>query len=232
MHDKVKENRVDDIISQTLDTIHSFSVLRKSPILRDQLRKYIKEHIEYTEFSALVKQVNNLLDNQLQVGGTFIKRDGLTNSIRIYNEQLDYLIKLNCNESQKFSKISINDFHPEEWSLDGADETLMLFKKYDDKLSEMWSIRNTIILSIDKIQKKTAPYIFYFHEGNSIELKRQKPSHIDMDTFIDYIKEIYTIYSDLDRIKHNYYGCMLPHPDDRYLSYYNKIVDDLITKIS
>lgn len=234
MHDKVKENLIDDIISQTLDTVSSFSHLRKSPILRDQLKGHIREHIEYTEVKALIKQVNTLLSNRLYVYNLEYSYGQLphylTGFIGQYNNSIAELIKLNYNESQKYSRICINDFHPEEWSLDGA-ESLILFQKFDDKYKEMRTIRDDIFSNIDKLMKKMAKYVWFSQHGDA-QIINEKPSHIDMNTFRYYLREISEINYAFERIIRYPSLHGLPHPDDRYLSYYNKKVDDLISRIS
>lgn len=230
---KMKESRIDEIISQTLDTIPSFSLLRKSPILRDQLRKHIREHIEYTEVKALINQVNTLLGNRLQVYciESFKLPDSLRSFISSFNNEIADLIRWNCNESQKFSRISINDFHPEDWSLDGS-ETLVLFKKNVDKYEELCTIRNDFFSNIYKLREKIKRYAnLYDYVSRNINVQvKEKPSNMDMNSFRNYLREFFQINEDLNKTISNSGG--LRHPDDRYLSYYNKKVDDLISKIS
>ena len=216
IHKEDRESRIDSIISETLDADSNFTLLRKSQILRDELRVYIREHQKYTGYKALVEQVKIVLNNYniaINANGYYLPRD-ISRFIKQYNYMIDYLYTHRCLDDYSTTKIDINVFFPEHWSLYDFSNFSYYSEEYNQVRSifdEFQSNLGNLYLKADGIRSRKRGY--------------PKPSHIS-DWDWEYYNDL------LDKILQELYSNKLEMSDDRYLSYYNKIVDDLISKIS
>ena len=135
IHEEDRESRIDNIISETLDADSNYSLLRKSQTIRDELREYIRERQKHTGYKALVEQVKKLLNNYNEgcigpSGCNYLLPRDINRFINNFNSMTDYLSH-KCSECYQ-SKIDVNDFFPEYWSLYDYSNISYYIEKYNE----------------------------------------------------------------------------------------------------
>lgn len=134
---RVIDNRVDDIIEPYFKRLP----LKKCTVVKEELREYIRERIDYTDKFILTDLVSNLINDferQCYLPGyDYLHFPGsIEQFIQDYNRVVDDLRRRIPEESRKYTHIDIDDFHLGRWTLKG-NEVQIEFKKYYDWLVEM-----------------------------------------------------------------------------------------------
>lgn len=220
VHDKVKENSVDDIISRTLDSNSSYALLRKQ-IAREDLREYIKERIDYMEYNELIQQVYTLLNSinaaYVSPTGWHLPRD-CSHFISGYNSYAKRLEDLNCSESYKYQKLSIDDIFLSTWYLDTFELDIKSdFQRYELEIEEMRAIICDMETNWGKLIQELEDYYYG---------RKEKPSFVNQGSWDYAINQLDEIFEEL------YYNKRLSYSDDRYLSGHKTEVNRLIASIS